>query len=131
MPTKSTGDRLVTAITLYHNPGCSKSRGAREILERSGVPFEVVEYLTQPLSRARLLYLIDLLQCPAADLVRKDSKFDSLGLAAENYQEPESVADLLVRHPELMQRPIAVRGNRAVLARPSQRIEEILLEERT
>lgn len=121
----------MTTITLYHNPGCSKSRAAKEILERAGVPFEVVEYLTQPLSRTGLLHLLDLLRIPPADLVRRDSKFEALGLKAERYQEAEAVAELLVQHPELMQRPVAVRGHRAVLARPPERIEEILLEERT
>ncbi|MCB1686540.1 MAG: ArsC/Spx/MgsR family protein [Pseudomonadales bacterium] len=121
----------MTTITLYHNPGCSKSRGAREILERAGVQFEVVEYLSRPLSRTRLLQLIELLGLPPAELVRKDAKFDALGLKAEHYLEAEAVADLLVRYPQLMQRPIAVRGNRAVLARPSERIAEILHEERT
>lgn len=119
----------MATITLYHNPRCSKSRGAKEILDNAGVPFEVVEYLDQPLSRDQLLLLIERLRLPPADLVRRDSTFAALGLEAARYQEAAAVADLLVRHPELMQRPIAVRGNRAVLARPPERIEEILREE--
>ena len=112
-------------ITLYHNPGCSKSRGAKEILEQHGIDFDIVEYLTQPLDRESLLALMKLLPESPADLVRRDSCFDALGLEAADCRSAEQVADLLVAHPELMQRPIAVRGERAVIARPPERIETL------
>ena len=116
----------MTELTLFHNPGCSKSRAAKEILERQGVEFDTVEYLTQPLDRAALLELMARLQVPPDELIRKDSRFDALGLAAADFRSAEAVADLLVRHPELMQRPIAVRGQRAVIARPPERIESLI-----
>ncbi len=116
----------MTQITLYHNPNCSKSRGAREILEARGVDFEVVEYLKSPLSETEILELLELLACEPAELVRKDSHFKELGLAAGDYTSAESVALVLVEHPQLMQRPVAVRGTRAVIGRPSELIESLL-----
>jgi len=118
-------DRMAD-ITLYHNPNCSKSRGAKEILESRGINFEVVEYLTSPLSSEQITALLALLADEPAELVRKDSHFKELGLDAGRYTSTEAVAELLASHPKLMQRPVAVRGSRAVIARPSERIEELL-----
>lgn len=113
-------------IVLYHNPNCSKSRGALEILEASDASFEVVQYLDSPLSRENLLQIMQLLPGDPAELVRKDKHFKELGLDAGNYTTAEAVADLLVEHPKLMQRPIAVKGDQAVIARPSENVEALL-----
>lgn len=113
-------------ITLYHNPGCSKSRGAREILERRGADFEVVEYLQNPPGVEEIGSLLALLPDAPEALVRKDSRFEALGLEAADYVSAEAVAALLAEHPELMQRPVGVRGDRAVIARPSELIETLL-----
>ncbi len=116
----------MSQITLYHNPNCSKSRGAKEILEGRGVQFEVVEYLKTPLTADRIADLLSALGGDPAELVRKDSHFKELGLEAGNYQSAEAVAALLAEHPKLMQRPVAVLGDKAVIARPSERVEELL-----
>ncbi|MDJ0852848.1 MAG: ArsC/Spx/MgsR family protein [Myxococcota bacterium] len=116
----------MAGVTLYHNPGCSKSRGALEILRESGVDHDVVEYLTDHPSREDLERILALLPDPPSELVRKDKRFAELGLAAEDYEKPAAVIDLLLEHPELMQRPIAVRAGSAVIGRPSERIREIL-----
>lgn len=113
-------------IVLYHNPSCSKSRGALAILRERDVELDVVEYLKTPLSEADLKAIAQLIDEPAAALVRKDSHFKELGLAAENYDSEEAVAKLLAAHPKLMQRPVAVRGDKAVIARPSEKVEELL-----
>ena len=113
-------------LTLYHNPNCSKSRGAKEILEKCGVDFEIVEYLESPLTAAQIHRLLELLPDPPTELVRKDKRFAELGLDAASCESAAAVTELLVRHPELMQRPVAVRGGRAVIARPSERIELLL-----
>ena len=70
----------MTSLVLYHNPGCSKSRGALDILRERDVEFEVVPYLETPLDRATLENLLDLLPDAPADLVRKDKHFAQLGL---------------------------------------------------
>lgn len=113
-------------ITLYHNPNCSKSRGAKEILESRGADFEIVEYLGAQLSVEQFEQLLALLPDPPADLVRKDNHFKELGLDAADYTSSVEVAALLASHPKLMQRPVGVRGTTALIARPSERIEELL-----
>jgi arsenate reductase len=113
-------------ITLYHNPNCSKSRGAKEILETRGADFQVVEYLQTPLDADSIKTLLAAIGGDPAELVRKDSHFKELGLDAADYQSAEAVAALLAEHPKLMQRPVAVLGDKAVIARPSERVEELL-----
>ena len=113
-------------IVLYHNPNCSKSRGALEILEASDASFEVVQYLDTPLSRQTLLQIIEILPDDASELVRKDKNFKELGLDAASYVPAEAVADLLVEHPKFMQRPVAVKGDVAVIGRPSENVQALL-----
>jgi arsenate reductase len=113
-------------IRIYHNPACKHSRGALEILEERAADPEVVLYLESPPSKSELERLLDLLDDPAADLVRKDQRFADLGLLEADYQTPEQVVAVLVEHPELMQRPIIVRDDRAVLARPSEKVLALL-----
>ena len=84
------------------------------------------QYLKKPLTRDELLDLIDKLEDPAAELVRKDGFFKDLGLSADDYTTPEAVADLLVEHPRLMQRPVLVRGDRAIIGRPRDRVAKFL-----
>ena len=116
----------MAGITVYHNPGCSKSRGALEILRERGVAHDVVEYLKQPLERGDFERFLSLLPDSPAELVRKDKRFRELGLDGANYEDTGAVVGLLLEHPELMQRPVVVRGDRAVIARPSEKVMEIL-----
>ena len=116
----------MSEFRIYHNPACKHSRGALEILEQRASDTEVVFYLETPPSHAELEQLIDLLQEPPGDLVRKDKRFAELGLAETDYQTPEQVVTVLMKYPELMQRPIIVKGNQAVLARPSERVLALL-----
>ena len=113
-------------VTVYHNPGCGKSRGALDILAERGVACDVIEYLKTPLDRATYERFLSLLAGPPADLVRKDKRFKELGLAAADYVTREQVVTVLLAHPELMERPVVIRGARAVIARPSERVSEIL-----
>lgn len=111
---------------IYHNPACGKSRGALEILEQKGVAHDVVEYLKAPLDRATLAHFLDLLPDPPAALLRKDKRFKELGLVESDYQTKDQVLDVLMQHPELMERPVIIRGQRAVIARPSEKVLDIL-----
>jgi arsenate reductase (glutaredoxin) len=113
-------------VRIYHNPACSKSRGALEILESRGVAHDVVEYLKTPLDRATLARFLDLLPGPPAALVRKDKRFKELRLDEADYQTKAQVLDVLLAHPELMERPVVIRGERAVIARPSEKVLDIL-----
>jgi arsenate reductase (glutaredoxin) len=113
-------------IRIYHNPACSHSRGALQILQEGTAEVDVVLYLETPPSKAELERFIDLLEDPPADLVRKDKRFAELGLVESDYQTPDEVVGLLLKHPELMQRPIIVKEDQAVLARPSEKVLTLL-----
>jgi len=118
------GDLLV-----YHNPRCSKSRGALELLGDRGVDVEVIEYLQTPPDRATLEWILDTIDEAPRDLVRVDDRFRDLGLDPDGYQDREAVIALLLEHPELMQRPVVIRGGRGLIARPSERVLALLDEE--
>lgn len=95
-------------------------------MRERGVEFDAIEYLKTPLDRAGLERIMDMLSNPPADLVRKDKNFEALRLDANNYVTREAVIDLLLQHPVLMQRPIIIKGKKAVLARPSEKVLELL-----
>jgi arsenate reductase len=97
-----------------------------DILRDRNVEFDVIEYLKQPVSREDLLQFLDLLPNEPADLVRKDKNFKALGLDSADYVSREAVVDLLLEHPVLMQRPVIIRGQQAVIARPSEKVLDLL-----
>ncbi len=113
-------------VTIYHNQACGNSRGATELLRTRGVEFDTIEYLKNPPSREALEKILAMLEGPAADLVRKDKRFGELGLKPEDYTEPKKIVALLLEHPELMQRPIVICGNRAIIARPPEKLTALL-----
>jgi arsenate reductase (glutaredoxin) len=117
--------KIMQRVTLYHNPVCGNSRGAMELLKGRAVEFDTIEYLKNPPTRAALEEIIAMLEGPVADLVRKDKRFGELGLKAENYAIKAAVIDLLLEHPELMQRPIVIRSGRAIIARPPEKLEAL------
>jgi arsenate reductase len=107
-------------VVIYHNPNCSNSRRALAWLEEQGIDHEVVAYLKTPPSRAALDTIVKNLEDTPADLVRHDKRFGELGLSPDSYTTKTAVVDLLVEHPELMQRPVVVQGRAAIIARPPE-----------
>lgn len=93
-----------------------------EILRDRGVEFDVVEYLKHPLERADFERILDAIPDEPGELVRKDKRFGELGLDAGDYTTKAAVVDLLLEHPELMQRPIVVKGDDALICRPSDKV---------
>jgi arsenate reductase len=112
-------------MVVYFNPVCSKARGAVEILEEKGADFEVIEYLKELPTRADLERILDAIPDPPSALVRKDKRFKERDLVAGDYETREQVVTLLLEHPELMERPVVFRGERAVIARPSEKVLEL------
>ena len=98
----------------------------QEVLRERGAEFDVIEYLKQPLDRAGFERILDAIPDAPADLVRKDKRFTELGLRAEDYTTRGAVIDLLLRHPELMQRPVVFQGDTAMIARPAEKVLELL-----
>ena len=119
----------MSALVVYHNPACSKCRGTLEILQKRGVEFDVIEYLKTPPDRAGLERILDRLSDSPSALVRKDKRFRELGLDEADTQTRDSVVGMLLEHPELMQRPVVIRGERAVVARPSEKVLELFSDE--
>jgi arsenate reductase len=95
------------------------------LLTERNIPFDTIEYLKTPPSREALEGIIAILEGPVADLVRKDKRFEELKLTAADYTTKEKVIPLLLQYPELMQRPIVIRGGRAIIARPANLLENL------
>jgi arsenate reductase len=114
-------------IQIFHNPSCSKSRGALEILNDRGVDPDVVKYLDTPPDRATLERILDAIDDEPTALVRTgDAKFKDAGLTKADVATREQVIDVLLKHPEVMERPVVFVGKKAVIARPSERVLELL-----
>jgi arsenate reductase len=120
----------MAGVTIYHNPNCSTSNHAIRTAEELGIAFDRVLYLKQPPDRETLAWLLDHLEDPPADLVRKDSYFEQLGLNADDYTEPEPIIELLLEHPRLMQRPLIVKGEVVIIGRPKDRVARLLAADR-
>ena len=97
------------------------------VAEVEGADTEVVLYMKTPPDRATLEHLVSILEDPVEDLVRKDSQFKKLELNPDDYVgNPAAVVNLLVERKALMQRPVVVKGDRAIIGRPKDRISEFL-----
>ncbi|MDI1300416.1 MAG: arsenate reductase (glutaredoxin) [bacterium] len=113
-------------ITFYHNPRCSKSREALALLEARGITPAIVRYLDTPPDAATLKKLLKALGIPARELLRqKETEYLELGLDNPALGEADLIA-AMVRHPRLIERPIAVAGTRAVIGRPPEKVLELL-----
>jgi arsenate reductase len=113
-------------LTIYHNPRCSKSREALRLLRESGHELEVVEYLKTPPDIATLADLLGRLGIGAGALVRTgEPAFHEAGLDSADVDEAR-ILQAISEHPELLQRPVVVRGDRAVIGRPPERVLELL-----
>ncbi|MEQ9464436.1 MAG: arsenate reductase (glutaredoxin) [Haliea sp.] len=106
---------------IYHNPRCSKSRATLALLQEHGVEPEVVLYLERPPSQAALKRLLARLGISAGELVRRgEAEYKALGLSASSSEA--SLLKAMSAHPRLIERPVVVRGERAVLGRPPENV---------
>ncbi len=113
-------------ITVYQKPTCTTCREVYQALKESGVEMEAVNYYLEPLSKAKLKELVRKMGIKASELFRKKEEiYKKLKLAGKEVSDDEAV-QLMVKYPDLMQRPIVEKGNRAILARPAERLKEIL-----
>ncbi len=113
-------------ITIYHNPRCSKSREALALLQARGVTPEIVLYLETPPNATRLRRLLKALNLKARDLIRvKDDAYKTLNPEGHPLNEKDAI-NAMIEHPRLIERPIVVRGDRAIIGRPPERVLELL-----
>ena len=110
----------MTNISIYHNPECSKSRAALALLEENDVSSKIIYYLETPPSIEDLKSLLGKLGLQLQDIISSsEDDFDALGLGDETLSE-EIVLDLLQKHPHLLQCPIVIKGDNAIIARPPE-----------
>ncbi|MDH1630408.1 arsenate reductase (glutaredoxin) [Pseudomonas mosselii] len=116
----------MTDLTLYHNPRCSKSRGALELLEARGLAPTIVRYLETPPDAATLEQLLAKLGIGARQLLRTgEDEYKALDLANPALSDAQLIK-AMVEHPKLIERPILVAGDKAVVGRPPEKVLEIL-----
>lgn len=112
-------------LILYHNNRCAKSRQALKILQNSGLKFDTIEYLKKPLTEKEIKNLLKLLQLNAENIIRKGELLYKEKFATTNISENEWIK-ILANNPVLIERPILVKGNKAILARAPEKILELL-----
>ncbi|WP_407557151.1 arsenate reductase (glutaredoxin) [Winogradskyella sp. 4-2091] len=112
-------------IKIYHNPRCSKSRQGLAIVEDSDKELEVVKYLENKLTIEALEILISKLAIQPIDLVRKNEAIWKSDFKGKDMSDKE-IIEAMVNHPKLIERPIVVNGNKAVIGRPPETIKEII-----
>ena len=112
-------------VVIYHNARCSKSRSACEIVAGRGIEARIVEYLKTPPSRDELCAVLQKLGMKASELVRRGEEEYKQHYAGRTLTEDEWL-DALIEHPILIERPIIVRGDRAVIGRPPEKVLELL-----
>ena len=115
----------MAVVTIYHNPRCTKSRQAMSVADELGAEVDVVRYLDTPPDAATLRAIIAKLEDPPADLVRRDG-WKELGITADDVATPDGVVEVLIAHPELLQRPVLVTEDTAIIGRPTERVRELL-----
>jgi arsenate reductase len=113
-------------LTLYQKPTCSKCRETLRLLKERGMEFEAINYYETPISEADLRVLLNKLGLTAREILRKDEPVaKQLGIGKKDFSDQELIA-LMAKHPDLIQRPIVVRGDQAVLGRPLENVEKLL-----
>lgn len=112
-------------MKILHNPRCRKSREGLKILEESGQEYSIVEYLKKPLTKEELTDILVKLDMSAIDLVRKNEKEWKENFKGREMNEDEIVA-AMVSHPKLIERPIVISGERAVVGRPPENIHQLI-----
>lgn len=113
-------------ITVYEKPTCTTCREADKIFRESGVDYEKINYFVENLSEKKLHELLKKMGIPARELLRKsEATYREMGLSHAQLTEKELVA-LMIKHPQLIQRPIIECGSKAILGRPVEKIREFL-----
>ena len=118
--------KTMSEVTIYHNPRCSKSRATLALLEEHGVTPRVVEYLSTPPDPATLKRLLGMLRLTPRELMRrKEAAYTELGLDDDDLGE-DSLIEAMIANPILIERPIVVAGDKAVIGRPPENVLELI-----
>ncbi|PYV92980.1 MAG: arsenate reductase [Acidobacteria bacterium] len=113
-------------VTIYQKPTCTTCRQVYRALQERGIDFAAVDYYLEPISKTKMKELLSKMGIPAAALLRKSEPlYKELKLSEKELSEDE-ILGLMTKYPDLIQRPIVEKGARAILARPAERLKEIL-----
>ena len=114
----------MSKFILIHNPKCSKSRKALEILNENKIDPEIIEYMKEPLTKSFLKDVFTALdKRPSEVLRKKEEEFKSLSI---DLDDDDSVIDAIIQFPKILERPIIIKDKKAVIGRPSENINELL-----
>lgn len=112
-------------IKIFHNPRCRKSREGLAIVESSGKDFEIINYLKEVPTKEELRKVLEYLSISPLQLVRKNETIWKEKFKGRNLSD-EQIIDAMVKYPKLIERPIVINGDKAVIGRPSENIIELL-----
>jgi len=112
-------------MKIYHNPRCGKSRQTLALIQESGRPVEIIEYLKAPPSESELKEIVNLLKIQPEDLIRKKEELFIKNCKGKRYSNDEWIK-IMVENPILIERPIVVDGKRAIIGRPPENVRELL-----
>ncbi len=114
-------------ITIYQKPSCTTCKEVYQVLKETNANFDAIDYFVDPIPKAKLKELIQKLGVPVEDLIRKkDQLYQDLRLGEKQLTEGQWL-DLLAIYPDLLQRPIVEKGDKAIVARPARKIKEFLM----
>jgi arsenate reductase len=116
----------MATITIYQKPTCTTCRQVYTALKSSGVDFDAVDYYLDPIPRTKLIELLGKMGMKPHELLRTKEPIYRDPKISQRQLSDDQVVDLMVSHPDLIQRPIVEKGSRAILARPADRVKEIL-----
>jgi arsenate reductase len=123
---KTSNSIVKKMFVIYHNPRCSKSRQALALLRDNAIEPIIVEYLKEPITKPQLKELLKKLGLEPRELLRKSEKeFKDLQLSNKSLSD-DIVIDFMIKHPKLIERPIIVRGDDAVIGRPADKIFNLM-----
>ncbi|MDG1528543.1 MAG: arsenate reductase (glutaredoxin) [Polaribacter sp.] len=112
-------------MLIYHNPRCSKSRQALNLLEKSGKEFQIIKYLENPLTKDQLTEIITLLNIKPIDLVRKNELIWKENYKGKQLSDSE-IIEAMIQNPKLIERPIVINNDKAAIGRPLENITNII-----
>ncbi len=112
-------------MKIYHNINCSKSCNALDVLAKKQIEVEVIEYLKNTPTKAELKEILKMLNCKAIEIIRTKEPLFIEKFADKNYND-EQWLEVLIQHPILIERPIVVKGNKAIIARPIEKLNDFI-----
>ena len=112
---------------IYHNPRWSKSRESVKILKETNINYSLVEYIKNGIRRDKLTQICQILDVRPIEIVRRsDTNYKELNISGKNEQDDNYMINIIIQNPKILQRPIIIKGQKGVIGRPPEKINELL-----